>query len=398
MILELAISVVAVWIGVLLWFGRALYARWREPAFIQPIVIFESDDWGAGPVAQVQALQEIVALLSQHANVVGEHPVMTIGVILAAPAERTSGITGATESRLTLLTDDSQRAIRDALGEGAAREVFTLQLHGLTHFNEVALVAAAKSNPQLATWLAAAEPFWTELLPSELQSAWTDGSRLPSTDLPVSVLNAIAQREGMLWQELFGVSPSVGVPTTFVWTEQVESAWAAIGVQVLVTPGARYQGRGADGKPARSDKRILNGESGAAGIRYVVRNLYFEPSLGHSIDKLVDDITTRTRALRPSLVEMHRFNFCGPRAHPQALELLRGAVLRILAVMPEVRFMSTQRLAEIMVARDPAWIATAPRERLRAWSDRVREIPRFWKIARITGFLLPLWIFQRAIG
>ena len=37
--------------------------------------------------------------------------------------------------------------------------------------------------------------------------------------------------------EVFGVTPEVVVPPTFVWTDAVESAWARAGARVVVTPG-----------------------------------------------------------------------------------------------------------------------------------------------------------------
>ena len=398
MLVIFAASVFLVWTGVLLWFGQDLLARWREPAFIQPIVIFESDDWGAGPIAQEKPLRDIVAILSQHTNAFGEHPVMTLGIILAALAGKHRACAATEDLPLLFLTDESMSAVLDAIREGNQRKVLSLQLHGFTHFNPAALTLAYKMNPQIALLLNSIEQPWTEQLPGALQSAWINGSSLPSTELAESEVHLIAQREGKLWKELFGVPPKIGVPTTFIWNEKVELAWAELGVQVLVTPGARYQSRDADGKPSGIDRKILNGQKGPSGLDYVVRNLYFEPSLGHSIDQLIKDITEQSRAYRPALIEIHRFNFCGPRAHPEALEILRTTVQRLSAVMPSARYMSTERLAEIMADGDSTLIATSPRVRLMAMFNRAREIPRLLKIARITGLALPLWIMQRIVA
>ena len=58
-------GILLLWTGVLLAFARPLLARWREPVFRYPILILESDDWGAGPLAQAEALACVSALLQR---------------------------------------------------------------------------------------------------------------------------------------------------------------------------------------------------------------------------------------------------------------------------------------------------------------------------------------------
>jgi len=54
-----------VWAGVLLAFAAPLAARWREPVLRQPVLVIESDDWGAGPLAQADALRRLAASLQR---------------------------------------------------------------------------------------------------------------------------------------------------------------------------------------------------------------------------------------------------------------------------------------------------------------------------------------------
>ena len=393
--LEFSCAVLVIWCGVLWYFRRALYARWQEPVFTQPIVIFESDDWGAGPSEQAESLSKVRATLERYVNRLGEHPVMTLGVILAVPIfESVSGFGNVSELKLVSLADDSQRAILAAMRKGVDSQVFSLQLHGFTHFNPRALAVAAASGGHRMFEKMESGLCWTETLPSELQSAWTDGSVLPSAPMSETEIQEVVGREEALWRRLFGTPPFVAVPTTFVWTEMVEKAWAAIGVQWLVTPGARYSRRDAAGRPGYVDKLMLNGSRGAGGLRYVVRDLYFEPGLGHSVDTLVEQVQKRAQVYRPALIEIHRFNFCGPFAHLDALEKLGQALAHLLRVMPDLRFISTARLGEIMTHQDPDWLGVKLRVRIRALLYRLPEIPRFRRIAQVTGLSLPLRLFQ----
>jgi len=393
-----ALLILGMWSSVLLFFRQPLLARWREPTFIQPIVILESDDWGAGPAEQAPMLDSISALLERQVNGKGEHPVMTLGLILAVPAEKPD-CTKATwsETALVSLTHESQSAVLASLREGRRRGTFSLQLHGLTHFNQDAFNFHLRNKAPLMSSLCLQENFWTEMLPSEVQSAWTNAANLPSTRLMSAVVRDIAQREGALWHEQFGDAPRVAVPTTFLWNDDVEWHWAEIGIRVLVTPGARYQLRNSEGKPDGIDKRILNGECGAQGLRYVVRDVYFEPAIGHTAAFLLEQVSAHVEVYRPALVEMHRFNFCGPRACSDVLTILDDALRDLLRTHPDVRFMSTQQLGQVIDSGDPTWISDAPHIRMRALLARARQIPRFCKVARITGLCFPLRLCQKVV-
>jgi hypothetical protein len=53
-VLALALALLLLlWLGVLLAFAAPLAARWREPVFKYPVLMIESDDWGAGPLVMV---------------------------------------------------------------------------------------------------------------------------------------------------------------------------------------------------------------------------------------------------------------------------------------------------------------------------------------------------------
>ena len=92
--------------------------------------------------------------------------------------------------------------------------------------------------------------------------------------------------EAEVFHRHFGVAPYVAVPTTFVWNDAVERAWSSVGIQVIITPGRRATARDADGKPAGIDLAVLTGEHSIAGQCYLVRDVYFEPALGHAPERL----------------------------------------------------------------------------------------------------------------
>jgi hypothetical protein len=62
-----------------------------------------------------------------------------------------------------------------------------------------------------------------------------------------------------------------------------------------------------------------------------------------------------------------------------------------------VRFLTPLELARVMQDRDPAWIETRLLPRFSAWRARLGEIPRFRRMAQLSGLALPLsWLGRAA--
>ena len=235
------------WLGatgsLLIYYRRDLWALWREPMLRDPVMIIESDDWGAGPVAaQATALNRLAEVLSRYRDQNGRHPVMTLALVLAVPDGRAISLDG--QYHRLQLDDPLFAPVLQAIERGRAAGVFALQLHGMEHYWPAALMAS--SDPAVKAWLTAEPPGTTEKLPSPLQSRWVDAAVLPSRPLEPAVVEAAVKEETGLYQCLFGEPPRVAVPPTFVWTETVERAWARAGVECVVTPGLRSACRNAE--------------------------------------------------------------------------------------------------------------------------------------------------------
>jgi len=393
-ILALALAaILLLWTAVLLAFARPLVARWREPVLRHPILIIESDDWGAGPLQQAEALTRISAVLQRIRDRSGRPAVMTLGIILEVPDGPRIATTSCGEYHALPLTDPRFDTIRSAIQEGTAAKVFAPQLHGQCHYWPPALMAAAKDTPAVRDWLTAPEPASTEGLPSHLQSRWVDAFSLPSRALSRDAIEQAATTEARDYQPLFGNAPKVAVATTFVWNDAVEAAWSQAGVEVIITPGHRATCRNAAGQPGCIDATMLTGERSLADLTYLVRDVYFEPALGHSPQRLVDGLLTRTRQGRACMVETHRFNFL--QALDVSLATLEVGLNAALTACPNLRFITPLELARAIQSRDPKWIETGLMPRLVAWRVRLDEIPRFRRIAQLTGLALPLALLGR---
>ncbi|GAB6066996.1 hypothetical protein JCM13664_03140 [Methylothermus subterraneus] len=321
---------------------RERLLRLTAPVLERPVVVIESDDWGPGPADQALALAALRERLLRFRDLAGNPAVMTIGVVLSIPDPAAIAATG--EYRACLLDAPAYRPIVKALLEGERAGVFALQLHGMAHYWPENFLAFWRRDEAVRRWLA--EDGWrTEKLPAWLQSRWIDAAHgLPSKPLPAEAIRRAVAEETACFARCFGRPPKVVVPPTFVWDENAERAYAEAGVEVLITPGRRFPGRDAQGRLLPADRSYRHGQTLASGLKCLVRDVYFEPALGHDPAETLAQIESKWSRREPALLETHRFNFLDGNLGDSlaALErLLRG----VLESFPEVRFLSSRQLA-----------------------------------------------------
>lgn len=379
----LALWLIAV-ISLLLIYRRDLLALWCEPVLSHPVLIVESDDWGAGPIEQAPALLRLSELLGRYRDADGHPPVMTIAVVLAIPDGAVIAASGRYQRRA--LGSALFHPIVEALQLGVSAQVFALQLHGLEHYWPETLMASGEAG--VMRWLREGRPQSTERLPAHLQSRWLDARHLPSSPLDSVQIERAAEEEISLFSSVLGQAAKVVVPPTFVWDDNIERAWAARGIEILVTPGRRSSGRNSLGEPDCSGGGIRNGEI-SNGLTCIVRNDYFEPEKGHQAERALDALRLRTRQGRPCLLETHRSNFLQSSSDAAYRELDRF-LSQAVASFADIRFMSTLELGRVMRDRSGPLLVQSRSGRLAAWIARLEELSRFHKLGRLSGLVLLL--------
>lgn len=348
-----------------------LRALWREPAVRVPVLIFESDDWGAGPVEQARCLRRLRKVLGAYQDAQGRHPVMTLGITLAAPVVKERA-DGSFEYQRRFLDEPQQQAMLDEIRAGICEGVFSAQLHGMEHFMPESLCDVAGYDASLKTWLLDGEQY-SELLPARLQSRWIDARQLPSSEHADALVDAAVAAEVKEFTRIFGTVPEVVVPPTFVWTRRVEAAWAHHGIRRLVSCGTRFIARDAEGRPVSDGSRMHTGDV-SGGLLCVVRDAYFEPQKGHRGENVPDTLACYAALGRPLLLETHRSNFTALNpAAGQALVELEQAIRLALSRFPTLHFLSTAELGDAIATRNRALLDHSLHGRLRIWIRRVAQ-------------------------
>ena len=385
--------------GVVALYRRDIHRLWREPVLRYPVLTVESDDWGAGPLVQASALHDIADVLRRFQDSAGRSPVMSLAVVLAVP-DGPALCADSTAYQRRRLDDPLLAPVLDALKRGEAEGVFALQLHGLEHFWPETLMVS--QDPRVESWLRENSLAATERLPSHLQSRWTDASSLPSTAWPEDAVHRAVKEEIVAYACVMGVKPTIVVPPTFVWTTVVERAWAANGIECVITPGCRYTSRGVDGSSIADGARFANGDSDG-GVTYLVRYDYFEPARGRDADYALRALQRASAEGRPCVLENHRVNFCRETAECRnSLQELEKLVAGALKLKPDLRFLSSIDLLRVIKGRNPEWILSRWRERVPHLWQRLRHTGRLWKLLKISGAawvgeLLTRWVLRRLV-
>ncbi len=370
---------------------------WREPVLARPVVIVESDDWGPGPESDARVLQRIAESLAGIRDAEGHPAVMTLGVVLGKPDGAAILADNCRSYHRSTLDEPRYAPIVQAIEAGRAVGVFALQRHGLEHCWPASLLERARGDAGLRAWLAdpAAR---SEALPSPLQSRWVDAALLPSRTLPDEQVGAAVAEEAELFRRIFGAAPPVAVPNTFVWTDVVERAWAAQGVRCVVSCGRRYEGRAADGGLMPATREIVNGEEGAGGVRYVVRDAYFEPIRGHRAEQVWQAVAARTALARPTLLETHRESFIAvPDVAERALAELARALDGVRQRHPDVRFIATDGLAAAVGVPGCPLLVQGRARRIGVFLRRVLATPSMSRSLKLTGLRVVLPLVARML-
>lgn len=371
-------------------YRQLIVACWKEPVLKEPVLIFESDDWGPGAVDDAIQLKSIAKLLSKYKDSQGRQPVMTLGVILAAPDSQKIKATDYKSYHRETLADEKFVLILKEMRKGVSAGVFSAQLHGMEHYWPDNLMNALKKSDQLKSLLDQNNPLRTELLPDTLQSRWLESGRDGVCFLTQSDIGRAVKEEIVVFRSLFGQVAKVIVPPTFVWFEQVEFYWRSFGLEYLVTPGFVATGRDSKGVMGVSGEHIYNGMRARSGLIYIVRNNYFEPARGHTVAQAMAALSENTTLGRPTLLEMHRFNFCDDEVQSRhSLSKLGRCIEQAQKNHPALRFISTNELGDMYL--DPS--STASMIDLRILSRISVFMARLWACDAIRKWLYISGIF-----
>lgn len=353
---------------------------WRTS---RKMVVIESDDWGSirMPSKDVYSkfisrgfdiagseynrfdtlesnddLTSLFEVLSSFNDSSGNHPVITANCIISNPdfnRIRQSDFSKyyfepVTE---TLFRYPQRNYVESLWKQGNAEGIFHPQFHGREHVNVI-------------RWMNALRERTPEMM-FTFDNETTFSGNGDYNFMEVLDYNTPADLEEMkeslnegldLFEKIFGYRSKSFIPPCYTWDSNVE--------EVLYNNGVKYiQGLVIQSVPTGSfgnyrKKYHFLGSRNSFGQYFLIRNCFFEPSLSKLSDPVGDCLNRINIAFRwrkPAIISSHRINFIGAldeRNRRDNLILFSDLLKRILITWPDVEFMTSDRLGDLIAESD----------------------------------------------
>lgn len=362
---------------------------WRTD---RKIVVIESDDWGSvrmpskdaynqflnkgirvdndpycryDSIATEVDLTSLFETLSSVKDKNGHSAILTANTIMTNPdfekIKRSYFREYYYESFVkTLERSSSTSNILDVWKQGMDKGIFKPQFHGREHLNIKKWLDALRNN-ETSTLLAfdfQTFGLTTEVSPSIVTNYMGayDSCLLEDIDFYKSTI-----AEGLgLFEEIFGYRSVSFIPTTYTWSPKIEVAMKENGIkyiQGLVTQRIPVD----DGRNFKFRKGNFQGTRNKLGMYYLMRNCFFEPTLEGNQLNVVDDCLRRINIAfqwkKAAVICSHRLNFIGAideSNRTRNIKLFRDLLKQIVRYWPDVEFMSSDQLGELMRKKDRA--------------------------------------------
>jgi len=336
-------------------------AHWR---CTEPVVVFESDDWGlqrggnlsaftpygkpkvwAAELTETPAaLHALFAVLESHRDRYGRPAIFTANFITANPDFEAIETIHFSEYADAPISTNLE--LLPAWKTGLERGVFYPQYHGRSHINVQNWLEDLQQNvPGARALFTKRQNGGLSLLEnaqwryhSEYIN-WRTGEMRPNRGL-ISWM-----RDGLgYFQDVFGFFPKSSIAPHYVLPASVLPVWYQLGLRFV--QGGNFHIL----RDPQSGQQIychhVMGERSTAGLVYLVRNIRFEPRSGQinrGVEAAWRQIEGCFKAGIPVVVDTHRINYTGPW-QTEARQALSELLTRIIAYQP--RFMTSSELGE----------------------------------------------------
>ena len=172
----------------------------------------------------------------------------------------------------------------------------------------------------------------------------------------IDELNLILSDAAELFEKTFGYESKTFVASCFVWSKEFEYALAKNGIVGIQSAPWQNEAVGTNGIYKLKRKLHYTGQRNRCGQVYTVRNCNYEPAYYDNskecVENCFDQVSRSFYNKKPAIINSHRFNYIGSINKSNSirnLEGLRDLLCRIKHSFPDVEFITTDRLVEIML-------------------------------------------------
>lgn len=354
------------------------------------IVIIESDDWGSirmpsravyekllkaglalnagdgkryslyDSLESSDDLEFLFQTLCSYQDIRGSSPIFTIVGVVANPDFEKIRNNGFQDYFYEPFTETCKKYKGSEntfklYNEGIKSKIFIPQFHGREHLNVPVWMNALKSN-NTETHLAFNEGMWAFVPKDNLWEGLEYEAAFQLSEMSELEVHKEILKEGLdLFEKLFGYKAEYFVPPNGHINNKLNSVCFDSGIKFRSSAKIQVEPAG-DGKVKKKVHWL--GQRDKSGIMYITRNCFFEPcSFGKDwVDNCLNDIKVAFRWKKPAIISSHRVNYIGVHDtsnRDNSLKELNKLLSTIKKTWPDVEFMSTNQLGNLMNEKEP---------------------------------------------
>ncbi|NGP78153.1 hypothetical protein G3570_16035 [Balneolaceae bacterium YR4-1] len=158
-----------------------------------------------------------------------------------------------------------------------------------------------------------------------------------------------------LFEDIWGFRSKTLIAPCYIWGRNIEIFFHKYGVRLIQS--GRCQKEPVYNQDNYNIIRRYIGQNNSHGQVYSIRNVQFEPASNPGInwvDKALIEISTAFIWKKPAVISTHRVNFIGsinPKNRSRNLILLKELLQKIINKWPEVEFISSDHLADLILEK-----------------------------------------------
>jgi hypothetical protein len=348
------------------------------------IVVIESDDWGSIRIPSKDTyhlfvkkgygvessaynrydslesdndLQAIFEVLSSFKDIHNNPAVFTANCIIANPDFEKIRKSGFNEYHYepvaaTLQHYPAHQQVVHLWKEGLQKKLFIPQCHGREHLHVGRWMKRLQSGDKDVL-------FCFDQHTTFSGDGKTDYSFMEALDFDhiseLDDLNKILAEGLQLFHNFFGYTSKSFIAPCYTWHPGMEPVMKANAVKYI-------QGNITQLQPPLINNQYkvkyhYMGQRSGSGLRYLIRNCIFEPTLHPQLDSVsrcLNQIDIAFQWNKPAIISSHRLNYIGcldESNRIKNLALLKKLLSAIQKKWPDVEFMSTDQLGEMMFSK-----------------------------------------------
>lgn len=357
------------------------FPGWRTN---RKIVVIESDDWGSIRMPSREVYEKVLwegirvdkfhysrfdsleseedlsclfEVLSSYKDINGTPPVITANTVVTNPDFEKIKAEDYKKYYCEPFTETFKKYPKHQNSftlwkEGIQSGVFWPQLHGKEHVNVYRWMKSLQEKCPM-THLAFKHQTYdlsTGLFKGDV--SFMDVLNFESED-ELEYQKASLKEAAHIFEEIFGFKSTTFIAPCYQWSNKLNETLLEAGIKGF--QGTWWQLEPLPGKENRFAKKFhYTGQRNSLGQYYLVRNAYFEPSENPDFDwvnYVMESAEIVFRFKKPLVICSHRVNYIGfidQNNRDRNLKMLKELLSKLIKKWPDIEFMTSDRLVEIM--------------------------------------------------